>query len=371
MKKKVGILSMQRVINYGSYLQAYALKQLLLRHGAKSVEFIDIKEGLHTKEYTIKGLPHYLRRLRAFIVLLLNRRVIHKIKTRNFMKEVSSTIRNAWPDLGLSNIPSYPNVDLAVIGSDEVFHCCQQTWWGFTTQLYGDIPNASEIVSYAGSFGGTTLENLKKLGWDKQISDNLKKLKFISVRDDNSKHIVEMLTGIKSRLDIDPVLAYGFKNEINNVNPVDEKDYILLYSYPDRINDTNEIKAIRNFAKKRNKKLISIMSCYDWCDRGVVCTPLDVLAWFRNADMVITETFHGSIFSIITERQFATFGRKSAMPKLTSMLSPYGLESRLVKDFKIENVFADEIDYECVNSKLSELRKCSENYIAEILSDNN
>ena len=128
---------------------------------------------------------------------------------------------------------------------------------------------------------------------------------------------------------------------------------------------------LRAFIAMDPNHISAMASCYDWCDRGVVCTPLDVLAWFRNADMVITETFHGSIFSIITERQFATFGRKSAMPKLTSMLSPYGLESRLVKDFKIENVFADEIDYECVNSKLSELRKCSENYIAEILSDNN
>ena len=110
------------------------------------------------------------------------------------------------------------------------------------------------------------------------------------------------------------------------------------------------------------------MSRYDWCDRAIIPTPLELLSWFRNADMVITETFHGTIFSIITERQFATIGRESAMPKLTSMLRPYGLTNRLVSsDNTFEDIFSHNIEYSSVNKTLDELRLKSHDYLNKII----
>lgn len=370
MKKNVGILSMQRVINYGSYLQAYGLKQLLLQNGAESVEFIDIKEGKSLKGYESSGFPYYIRRLKALLKVIVSGRMMEKRRTIGFMQVVADTIRKAWENLGLKEYPNYPKVDLAVIGSDEVFHCCQATNWGFTTQLYGDIPEAKEVVSYAASFGGTKLEEIKRLGIGAEIAGHIARLRFISVRDENSFNIVKALTGRDAEINIDPVLAYGFKKEIADAGEVDESNYILIYSYPDRINDKREIKAITDFAKKEGKKLICVMSRYDWCDRAVILTPLKLLAWFKNADMVITETFHGTIFSIITERQFATIGRESAMPKLTSMLKPYELTERLVtKDNSIETIFKSQINYSRINSRLEILRGKSEDYIKKILND--
>lgn len=369
MKKKVGILSMQRVINYGSYLQAYALKQMLLAAGAESVEFIDIREGTHLKGFEVSGLAYYMRRFKAFMRLVTERRVAAKARTMEFMDNVSAAIHNSWDLLGLKEFPSYPEVDLAIIGSDEVFHCCQTTWWGFTTQLYGNIPNARESASYAASFGSTTLDQLRRHGVADTIAENLNRLTHISVRDENSRSIVRELTGRDPRMDIDPVLAYGFAEEIRQAPDPDDSGYILLYSYPDRISDPREVKAIKDFARSRGKKLICAMSRYDWCYRAISPTPLELLGWFRNADMVITETFHGSIFSIITHRQFATFGRQGAMPKLLSMLSPYNLTDRLVADYDLESVFARTIDYEAVDRVLAEQRKLSMDYLRDALSD--
>ncbi len=369
MNKKVGILSMQRVINYGSYLQAFALKQLLLEAGAQSVEFIDIREGIHPQGYEISGVPYYRRRLKAFLRLVAQGRVFAKQRTLRFMEGVSASIHNCWDRLGLGEFPSKPEVDLAVIGSDEVFHCCQTTCWGFTPQLYGDIPNAREVVSYAASFGGSTLEEIKRLGFADTIAENLARLRHISVRDDNSRSIVKTLTGRDARLDIDPVLAYGFADEIREAPEPNESDYILLYSYPDRISNPREVKAIIEFARSRGKRLVCAMSRYDWCDRAICPSPFELLGWFRNASMVITETFHGSIFSIITHRQFATIGRDSAMPKLLSMLEPYGLTDRLVKNCDIESVFAGQIDYAEVDTCLAEQRKRSTAYLREAISE--
>ena len=360
---------MQRVINYGSYLQAYGLKQLLLSHGAKAVEFIDIKEGRHLKGLEVSGWPYYIRRFKAMMRVILSGRFFSKKHTLEFMAYVTEKIRLAWPALGLSESPSFPEVDLAVIGSDEVFHCCQPTRWGFSTQLYGNIPEAKEVVTYAASFGGTKLQDIEKYGIEKEIAKYLDRVKYISVRDFNSKMIVKALTGRDAEINIDPVLAYGFRSEIDAAREVGESNYILIYSYPDRINDKAEINAITEFAKKQGKKLICVMSRYDWCDRAVIPSPLELLAWFKGADMVITETFHGTIFSIITERQFATIGRESAMPKLTSMLGPYGLIGRLVgKENTIEKIFSESIDYSAVTKELNILRGHTSRYIDKILN---
>lgn len=371
MGKKVGILSMQRVINYGSYLQAYALKQMLINNGASSVEYIDIVKGRELKGYEYSGLPYKLRRLKALLKLIVGGRVLGKKRTIAFMKDVRSKIEYSWGILGLSKQHKQPvNLDLAVIGSDEVFHCCQSTSWGFTHQLYGDIPQAKVVCSYAGSFGGTKLSDIKRLGIENEISSELKKLTHISVRDKNSEEIVKAICGITPLRHIDPVLAYGFNEELNQSNAINCNDYILIYSYPDRINQKQEIKAIVDFAKVTGKKLVSIMSRYNWCDLAVIPSPLEMLSWFKNADYVISETFHGTIFSIISHKKFVTIGRESSIPKLTSMLEPYSLEHRLLHSMDdLRRVIDEPVDYDNVEEILSQLRHEASGYLKKILSE--
>ncbi|MBD5321755.1 MAG: polysaccharide pyruvyl transferase family protein [Bacteroides sp.] len=365
---RIGILSMQRVINYGSYLQAFALRQLLLRHGVDEVGFIDIKEGRHLRGNETSGTRYALRRLRALAKVIISGRLFAKRRTLAFMGNVRNVIMSAWNELGIKDNNNDDNYDLAIIGSDEVFHCCQPSSWGYTPQLYGDIPEAKRVVSYAGSFGATKYEDLLRHGIGDEIAGNLKRLSHISVRDENSRSIVERLTGRNPLIHIDPVLAYGFKNELEHCGSVDESNYILVYSYPDRINSPKEIKAITSYAREHNKKLISVMSRYDWCDRAIIPTPLRLLAWFKHADAVITETFHGTIFSIITQRQFVTIARKSSIPKLTSMLKPYGLNDRILRSpDDITKVFSDTVDYSAVNTRLNALRKETDEYIDLIL----
>ena len=370
MSKKIGILSMQRVINYGSYLQAYELKKLLLENGASEVEFIDIVPGQALKGYEISGFRYKVKRLTRLARVIFECRLFAKKRTASFMKQVEDKIKDAWPALGINSSRQEPTeYDVAVIGSDEVFNCCQSTSWGFTSQLYGDIPQAGTVVSYAGSFGRTTLELIEHHGIGNKIAAELNKMMYISVRDANSRKIVKALTGKEPLVHIDPVLAYGFRNELETLPCVKESGYILVYSYPDRINDKKEIAAIKSFAKSTGKKLISVMSRYDWCDDAVIPAPLELLAWFKGADYVISETFHGTIFSIIAQKQFVTFGRSTSIAKLTSMLEPYGLAGRLLTvPEDIPDVFGEHIDYNDVNSRLENLRSETVDYIKLILN---
>lgn len=355
MGKIVGILSMQKVVNYGSFLQAYALKQLLLRNGADEVYFIDIKKGKALPGFeTKRGLLNLVKRI---LYILLSGRLLTKIKnylpkTKNCSPEIKNkkfycklkeSIERNYPTLGLDKTP--PEVfDLVVIGSDEVFNCCQKTDWGYTLQLYGDIPEARQVISFAGSFGHTTYGQLLQYGIDKKIGKTMRNLSSISVRDHNSFYIVDKITGIKPEIHLDPVLVYGYQEEMTASYIHHPERYMILYSYPERINDKNEIEEIVSFAKSKNLKLISISCRHDWCDESVIPdTPFDTMAWFKEAQYVVTDTFHGSIFSVLAKRNFCTLIRESNKQKISSLLQILNLSDRISKD--ITHTLEKSIDY--------------------------
>lgn len=360
---KVGVLSMHRVINYGSFLQAYALKQLLLQNGAHDVSFIDIRPGRFLKgfEFTTPRMQLELYAIR--IKDIMCGRLFAKIHNRKHQDKVRELIQSHFYLLGIDEDKNV-RYDLAVIGSDEVFNCCQKVPWGYTLQLYGDIPEAKRVISYAGSFGHTQYEQLVERNIDKEIGNTMKKMSAISVRDDNSFNIVKHLTGIEPLVHLDPVLAYGYQTEVEQATLPMEKRYIIVYSYPGRMNDKTEVKAIRDFAKKHNKRLYSFTYC-DWCDKSIVpSSPLEVLGWFKGADYVVTDTFHGTIFSIITKRQFVTLIRPSNKNKIESLLKYLHLSNRGMYDAKdIGLLLKTEIDYHMVNERLSDFRKSTADYL--------
>ena len=118
----MGILSMQRVLNYGSFLQAYALKQLLLQNGADDVYFIDIEKGRSLAGFEQEN--SLLKKLFRAIVLLVQGQLPAKIRDMKFMVKLAKSLKSQWPELSLDEIN--PNhFDVVFIGSDEVFNCCQ------------------------------------------------------------------------------------------------------------------------------------------------------------------------------------------------------------------------------------------------------
>ena len=143
---------------------------------------------------------------------------------------------------------------MLVIGSDEVFNCTQSNPdVGYSPELFGFNSNANTIISYAASFGSTTLQKLTEYHKRNEIASFLLSFEKISVRDKNSYIIVKELTGIEPTMNVDPVLLYDFEKEIPS--DVDLKNYIIVYAYSGRIND-EEAKAIQEFAHKNNKKTL-------------------------------------------------------------------------------------------------------------------
>lgn len=352
---KVGILSMQQITNYGSFLQAYGLKSIIESLG-HDVEFVNIVPGEQLPQYQISKFHK--------VKLMLKRlKVRHPLRQLKFTIKLHSRFKTEFkPELGVKDGKSKTHFDVVVIGSDEVFNVAQTTWFGFSTQLFGKGLNSEKVISYAGCFGATTLQKLKELGIDRRVGELMARMDAISVRDKNSFDIVTSLTNIKPNFNVDPVIAYGFDNEVRLPNIKD--DYLLVYTYPGRMNNPKEVKAITDYAKKKNMKIIAIANYFDWVDEVVTPHPFEVLGYFRKASYIVTDTFHGAVMSLKYNKRFIVIVRGMNSNKLSFLLEQFGLSSRIaVKPNNIANILNEKIDYTPVNKIIEKETKNTMNYL--------
>lgn len=357
---KVGILSMQEVKNYGSFLQAFSLKNSIESLG-HTCEFINIVPGEQLEEF---------RQGRFYKWKLLARRVwgwdFYK-RLKNIYTFQTRFSREFLPYLGVKPGVNHKHYDVVVIGSDEVFNCAQKTWFGFSRQLFGEGLNADRVITYAASFGATTTDKLRSFGIEETVSGLLKKLNAISVRDKNSFDTVTDLVGRQPELHVDPVLIFDYTRYMPE--KVAEQDYMLVYTYPGRITDKKEINAIREFARSRHLKLLSVGHYFSWCDDVIIPSPFEVLSYFRDASFIVTDTFHGSVFSIKYNKSFATIIRGMNNNKLSYLLQQFSLESRIVKDIAhLPMILETPIDYASVNRLIKIEKERSMKYLSSLLS---
>lgn len=327
---KVGIMSMQRIINYGSFLQAYALKKTIESMG-HDVEFVDyhIGEPIVSPIYDNSVQNSILKRV---LRIVFSNAYRNKRKNERMQNEsygiFYEKFKSDWiPLLGITENKNYnPDLDALVIGSDEVFNCTQSNSdVGYSPELFGVNSHAKKIITYAASFGSTTFEKLVRYGKTKEIALYLNNLDAISVRDKNSYDIVKKLTGIDPISNVDPVFIYEFEKEVPE--KVDLHDYVIVYAYSGRITN-EEADAIQKFAHNNGKKTLSLGVMQAFTDEYRCVSPFELLAYFRNADYVVTDTFHGTVFSIKYHVPFLTFIRESNCEKLSDLLKKFDLQYR-------------------------------------------
>lgn len=369
---KVGILSMQRIKNYGSFLQAYGLKKVIEEYG-HDVEFVDyhvekpvIVNNSKNKNILTKGIE----------AICEDASFIQKIQ---YIKHKRSFGKKYYSLLNINEKFNYnPKLDTMVIGSDEVFNCIQSNSnVGYSLELFGKNNNAKRVISYAASFGNTILEKLEKYNKKEEIASLLKKFDKISVRDMNSKTIVDKLTNNDVDINLDPVLIFDFMNHKELIPNLNVKGkYMIVYAYSGRISK-EESKFIKSFASKNKLKVYAIGGAQKCADKFIDCSPFEVLAYFKNAEFIITDTFHGSIFSIINNKKFTTIIRKSHgesygnEEKLKFLLEKLSLNTRIIYSLdsieSIENKFNSLIDYSKTNSIIDNERKKAREFLKENL----
>ena len=338
---------MQRVNNFGSLLQSYSLKKILEELGHR-VSFIDIKpndddrmlmegyfETFSSESEKTNVVLNKLKKIDRYALNRIHIKILNSsqdIKFKEFQHRV----------LKLSEKSNNEKYDLCIIGSDEVFNCNTVSPWGFTSQLFGNVKQAERIITYAASCGSTKYENVPKKAL-KKIKDTLKNVSAFSVRDKNTFKFLKNFTDDDININLDPVLIGDFSKEIEHAEKnlkLPEK-YCIVYSYYNRINNADEINSIKNFCKKHGFKIVTIGAPQMWVKNHMVLTPFEVLATFKNADFVYTDTFHGTIFSAKYSKKFAVMARNSNANKLLDLVERLNLNNYLIsEDNDIEKIYA-------------------------------
>ncbi len=365
--KKAGIITHYNVHNHGAHLQLFALIQELkkLGYNAQALQFqknYDFMGGAAAgKKYNIslRSIPTYLK----YTVQNGVDRTAYNIKKR----EILSDFRKKHDVVG-AYYSEATDIDLVVIGSDEIFsiEAGPNPWY------YGIGVPCKNQVSYAASFGPTTLEMINEHNMDAMVAAGINNIKAITVRDQNSADIVKHFSGKNVPIVCDPVLLHDFsrlfsKEKVERFRQAHPEKYCIVYSYDYNMNDDATVSAIRKYAVKRGLKVYSLGYFHKWCDENPNVSPLELFLWFRCADMVFTDTFHGSVISLSTEAQFISLIRNN-QNKLAFLLKQYGVSERIVNDFaKIEEKANSPIDYTIVEITVQQIRERSFRVLKEFI----
>jgi len=286
--------------------------------------------------------------------------------TNKYFVKVSKPIRN-YEEL---QEYSHKFSDI-IVGSD-------QMWLpsGLGTKFYNLLfaPDECNKIAYASSFGVSTIPK-------NQIDKTriyLDRIEHISVREKSGQKIVKELTDRDVPIILDPTMIVTraqWDNSIQDKRIIPD-DYIFCYFLGN--NQSHRIEA-NKLSKKTGLKIVSLKHMDEYIPSDEAfgdLAPYDVgpeefVNLIRHAKYVCTDSFHGSVFSIIYHKQFITFnrfaeGQNSRNSRLDTLFQNIGLSRRYDKDIIAEMI--EPIDYDEVDRKLEKLRKVSHDYIVDALS---
>ena len=369
IRKQVGIITLHRVVNYGSVLQAYALQKKIsdLGYDVAIIDYyprrltmigmlirIKNKSNKFKKNFILRNIarliifPSYILRFNVFFKFL--KKYISMTKK---MYKTHNDIVNAKFDF-----------DIYCTGSDQVWN----SGWNekFDYPYYLDFaPNEKKKIAYAASFGKNELDK-NEIDLTKKY---LSRYNSISLRELSGVKIVENL-GIKNSVNVlDPTLLLD-GNEWRKIssNKFKNEKYILVYNL-------NRNKNIDNYAKNLSKKTklkIKFISyqLHEFYKKGkIYCNPNveDFLALIDNAKYVITDSFHATAFSINFNTQFIIVYPGKYSTRLQSILKILDLENRVAKNEYDLSIIKNNIDFEKINYLMSNQRKKSIDWLNQAL----
>lgn len=369
----IGIMSMQRIHNYGSTLQAYSLQRLIVAAVPHAqVSFVDYRPGsviIDSPSSPESRMRRAMSKAREY------NKIDVPLKDRvRFLNHKRAYGKRYFPVVGIPPVPNYDlDVDCQVIGSDEVFNCVQvNPNVGYSRDLFGHGTAAKRLISYAASFGNTTLDKIRSFRIDDEIRQDLEQFAALSVRDRNSFEIVSHLIDRPPLVHVDPALAYDLMCDPRVPQErLHEEPYLIVYGYSGRLTD-GENAALRAYARRVGAQILTFGGVQKCGDAFVECSPFELLAFFRDAAAVVTDTFHGTIFSIINHRPFGTIVRPSAggsygnEEKLNFLLETFNVSARrLAAPGQIDEVLSTPLDDAAIDTVITSERARAIEYLAE------
>lgn len=348
---KIALLTIWREKNYGAELQAYATVKLLQNFGHQ-VEMIDIRLSDCRK-------GNYNQKIYNLICGLTPG---HRKFSRFWKKYIPVTKRYKTID-ELQENP--PDADVYMVGSDQVWN--PDLTRDFSLLYFLNFgADGVRRVSFASSFGTTTW-NHPELKDDVRLL--LHRFNCLTCREKNGVLLLKKVFNVDSVNVIDPTLALGDYSDI--IKGLVEKRTLVFYplspdselkDFSERLSNELGLACVNNNARKK------ILGKLEWNRLGVE-------EWIRNiaeAQFIITRSYHGLIFSLIFQRNFAIItSRNSRNGRIVDLLDLIGLSDRLFESFDdlySSRIWNKKIDYEKINGSIRTLRNQTLNELKRMVN---
>ena len=258
-----------------------------------------------------------------------------------------------------------PKADIYMTGSAQVWNtvvCGEIDPVNFLSFL----PKEAKKIAYAASFGGASVAEKDKA----RIKSWLEEYDKVTVRENSGIKIASEL-GIHAEQVLDPTFLLD-KNEWEKLIPnrkCDEK-YVLVYQlHPNKQYDAYA----KEIAKRKGYKLYRVSHCihhYVRSGKFICCPPVGEFLWYiKNAEYFLTDSFHGTAFSIGLNTQFADVLPKSYSERISSILELIGYENRILKSYDDFKIAEEKIDFNRVNKIISSERKKSFDILKTMIGD--
>ena len=366
---KIAVITMQGVFNYGSVLQTYATQEYLKQKGYK-VEIIDYyphrmkNYGTFTQIYN-DAVVFHKSKIKSIIIATLKLRSVKALK-RAFYPFVISNLkktRKYESNEELCNDP--PIADIYCTGSDQVWNDYLDN--GFDLSYFLNFaPDGKQKISYSASFGRDDINEADLT----PVRGLLEKYQGITVREESGLRILKSINVPIKSFVLDPSLMYTASEWRKIASPIREKGYILVYKlHEDSIASDIALK----IGRICNKEVIRISLDYLKRIKGgktvVAPSVQEFISYIDNADLVVTDSFHATAFSINLNIPFIAVKWKMFNDRIGTLLKLTDLTNRWVSTVdEALSIYRESIDFLQANRALDRARNETDKVIETILS---
>lgn len=352
--KKVGIMTLHIGDNYGALLQCYALRYMLNSFPDIQAEVINFDPGREFPVYEDKKIQkQYIEKLKKF---------------KEFNRTYNGVSGSAFCDIYVSEAMKY---EYYIVGSDQVWN----TSFIFANEAYflNFVPPNAKRIAYAPSIGlPVTSPKLKREWFEK----NIPQFDFLSLREMSHERFLKEFTDKKIYSVVDPTLLLECSDydELCNGTHYPEGDYLVLYflkhdnsapllmEFANMMSRKFNLKVIYSFATVLPQSFKNVSETFYYSD------PREFVQLIKHAKVVVTNSFHGTIFSIKYHVPFFVFIVSSMAARITDLLKNTGLESQIVYGYKKLSDDMLQIDFSKADKVLEKKREGSVKYLKMALN---
>lgn len=361
----VGIITFHRTTNYGACLQALATQTILEKLGQNPtlIDYDPDSISLTYAHFSLKKYVMFVKQPKMMLRLIISDVRYAKINKQldnafaSFYKKYYklSPIRYKDYDSLKRNVPL---IDVCITGSDQVWNC--DITKGFDPAFFLKFGSKNmRRIAYAASLGRDDFSPSEQ----QEMFDLLDSFDAISIREENGADFLKKGTGKQVTICPDPTLLLNAQQwtDLFDIKRSAEK-YIFVYAlYPNPKLD----EVVLELQRKTGLPIVRIgnRSVYDNEQTIHIADPCRYVELIANAEYVVTNSFHGTAFSINFSKTFWCILGESRNSRMQNLLEKVGLQSRAAHSFA--RIDVTEINYEKPQKKLNDYRTVGMNYLKE------